>query len=259
MRVIWKSRSLRLAAQDVALSRRKQGFESLGSAKLAFETPLVFSPYAFLRQFPRWTKVCRALASRLRRQTAGRLPSGELRRCRASVPGEPLSFGTIADQAAQRLRQRGHIVRRHQQAGARRHRVGDRSRHGGHDRQPVRDRLRKRHPIPLETRREHEYVGCQTQFDDTLRSDGTSTAILSPRPWAEMSASSRAAAARLRVRSPAMVSRQGRSEIEASAAISRSYPLSGTTDPIERSRTTASSLPHAGGTGSLPGRTTLMR
>jgi hypothetical protein len=63
--------------------------------------------------------------SRLRRQKPGGiLPSGELRRCRASVPGEPLSFGTIADQAAQRLRQRGHIVRRYQQAGARRYRVG---------------------------------------------------------------------------------------------------------------------------------------
>src|SRR6266568_7397013 len=28
------------------------------------------------------------------------------------------------------------------------------------------------HPVPLETRREHKYVGCQIQFDDTLRWDG---------------------------------------------------------------------------------------
>ena len=40
------------------------------------------------------------------------------------------------------------------------------------DRQPVRDRFRKRHPISLETRREHKYVGCQIQFVDTLRWDG---------------------------------------------------------------------------------------
>jgi hypothetical protein len=100
------------------------------------------------------------------------LPSGELRRCRASVHGESLSFGAITDQAAQRLRERGHIVRWHQQAGARRHRVGDCACHGGHDRQPVRDRFRKRHSVPLETRREHKYVGCQIQFDDTLRWDG---------------------------------------------------------------------------------------
>jgi hypothetical protein len=48
--------------------------------------------------------------------------------------------------------------------------------------------------------------------------------------------------------------RQGRSAIVATAAISRSYPLPGTTDPIERSRTTTSLLPSVGGTESLPGR-----
>jgi hypothetical protein len=74
--------------------------------------------------------------------------------------------------AAQRLCQCGRIVGRHEQAGARRHRVGDCAGHGRHDRQPVRDRFRKRHPIPLETRREHKYVGCQIQFDDTLRRHG---------------------------------------------------------------------------------------
>jgi hypothetical protein len=41
------------------------------------------------------------------------LPSRELRRCRTSVDGEPPSFGTIADQTSQRLRQRGDIVGRH--------------------------------------------------------------------------------------------------------------------------------------------------
>ena len=35
---------------------------------------------------------------------------------------------------------RGNVVRRHQQAGALRHRVGDCAPRGGHDRQPVRDR-----------------------------------------------------------------------------------------------------------------------
>ena len=53
-----------------------------------------------------------------------------------------------------------------------------------------------------------------------------------------MSASSCAAAAGLRVRSPAIVSRQGISLSLASAAISKSYPLTGSTEPIERSRTT---------------------
>src|SRR5687767_3131234 len=38
-----------------------------------------------------------------RKKSGGILPSGELPRCRASVHGEPLSFGTIADEAAQRL------------------------------------------------------------------------------------------------------------------------------------------------------------
>jgi hypothetical protein len=45
------------------------------------------------------------------------LPSGELRCCRASVHGEPLSFGTIADQAAQRPGQRGHVIRWNQEQG----------------------------------------------------------------------------------------------------------------------------------------------
>ena len=51
----------------------------------------------------------------------------------------------------------------------------------------------------------------------------------------------------------------GRSVSVASAAISTSKPLRGTTAPTDSSRTTPSRLPGADGTGSVPGLATVMR
>src|SRR5262249_38306547 len=118
---------------------------------------------------------------------------------------------------------------------------------------------RKRHPIPLETRREHKYVGCQIQFDDTLRWDGAEHRD----PVAETVGRDIGVEPRSggHVAGPVTSDGQPPGQVGnlATAAINRSYPLPGTTDPIERSRTTALLLPSAGGTESLPGRTTLMR
>jgi hypothetical protein len=90
------------------------------------------------------------------KQARGLLPSRELRRCHAGVRGQALSFGTSADQPTERMRQRGHIVGRHQQTGARGYRVRDCARHGRDDRQAMRDRFRERHPVPLEPGRQHK-------------------------------------------------------------------------------------------------------
>src|SRR5262245_7728601 len=108
--------------------------------------------------------------------------------------------------------------------------------------------------IPYPSKREASTNRSDAKHSSTICSGETapSTATLSSSPLAAISASRCAAAAGLRVRSPAMVSRQGRSAIVASAAISRSYPFPGTTEPIESSRTTASLLPRAAGTGSSP-------
>jgi hypothetical protein len=65
--------------------------------------------------------------------------------------------------------------------------------------------------IPYPSKRDASTNTSDAKYSSTIRSGGTapSTATLSPRPWTSMLASSCAATAGLRVRSPAIVSRQG--------------------------------------------------
>ena len=128
------------------------------------------------------------------------------------------------------------------------------------DGQAVRDRFGIGHAVAFEMRGEHEHVGFRIERREALRRHRAEhgNAIFQP-----VSGRYRHRAARRhsrsRVRSPAIVSRHGRSASVASAAISTSKPLRGTTAPTDSSRTTPSRLPGANGAGSLPGLATVMR
>jgi len=175
-----------------------------------------------------------------------RLPRERLRRA-AVVPHDFQSGGGVLPPTRQ--------CRRAAPAG----RSRNCARRGGYDWQPVRDGFGKGHPISLETRGEHKYVGRQIQFNDALRRQGSeyrhsvAKAVAFDVGIKPSGSSKVACSVSSNCQTPRQVGQLAR------AATSKSYPLTGTTEPTETSRTTPSLLPRAGGTGSLPGRTTLMR
>ena len=169
---------------------------------------------------------------------------------------EPLPLLGIFDQHPQRARQRLDVVRLDQHAGVGRHRVGNGAGRGADHRQAVRQRLgdrpcrSPRNATPARTdRRQHRARRCASA------GSAPSTSIRSASPWLAISASSCAAAASSRVRSPAIVSRHGRSlqrrqrldqHVKALARHHRSRPTA--------SRTMPSLLPFAVSPRSVPGQ-----
>ena len=104
------------------------------------------------------------------------------------------------------------------------------------------------HAVALEARGQHEHVGCRRRVRADARAArrrGRRCVSIADDARCRHRGARRSRGSR--VRSPAIVSRQGRSASVASAAISTSKPLRGTTAPTESSRTMPSRLPRAGG------------